>query len=60
MAENRPTLETLVELRNAAEARLKDNPDYIELMALRQAIAAITGESVHEPDHGAALGPLLK
>lgn len=57
MADNSATLATLVELRNAAEARLKGNPDYIELTALRQAIAAITGEPVPEADQILAIVP---
>lgn len=57
MAENSPALATLVELRNAAEARLRENPDYIELLALRQAIAAITGEPVPDADQILSISP---
>jgi hypothetical protein len=56
MAENNSTLATLVELRNAAEVRLKENADYIELLALRQAIAAITGEPVPDADQIISMG----
>ena len=50
MADNNSTLAALVELRNAVEARLKSNPDYKELQALRRAIADITGEPAPEDD----------
>lgn len=51
------TLAKLVELRNAAEGRLLQNADYIELLALRQAIAAISGEDPTEPDNIISISP---
>jgi hypothetical protein len=57
MAENDDELAMLVELRNAAEARLRTNPDYIKLCALRRAIAAIAGEDEPEPDQILSMTP---